>query len=646
MSKDERKIGRHHLAFYRGWLQGLDLAVVADQYLEIGLDLRLAKSTHRWLQDAISQAALRHGRHGEARLLRTSLHHVVGKSEASAPANPKEPKEPPSIDDFREEEDPDGFFSEAELMRLYIEAFPQVIDKRAQRRRNLIDRQLAALKWVESLITTEPVLDDWVTAWFNKTIADRFLVAHIYTLADLRDRMRAKGFRWWKDVPRLGAKGAERIVAWFQGYEETLGSVPLKALKPLRQQNAVELFKHHEIASSTAIVPRERLELSTVLSGEIGKNRDPNGAQIAARNDIEAIDAWIAAKAGSPHTARAYRKEGERMLLWSVRERGKSLADVTVDDCIAYRNWLGMLGRTDDQEWPFNVPQDQWIGKRNTPRTDEAWRPFDGSLSLASVKQSMVILRGMFLWLIQARYFVYNPWDVVNKKPATRIDDTRDVELTRVLSEMQWQFFVEHVAGMEEGPEKARLVFILVFAYSTGMRLSELVDAKVGMLYSMPFSRRLGQRWMLKVQGKGDKLRPSPMSEDVMAALEAYLSSRGLPSSPSENSSETPLIAQLKANSHLSSSALYKLLRGAFSSAADALREEGHPEDAKQMIKASTHWIRHSRGSHLALAGMAPSLIQQLLGHASLNTTSIYLRSSEETLYLALDEMEKKPSSD
>ena len=83
MAKDERKIGRHHLAFYRGWLQGIELAVLAEQYLEDGLDLRLAKSTHRWLQDALSQAALRHGRRGEARLLRTSLRHIVGASNAA-----------------------------------------------------------------------------------------------------------------------------------------------------------------------------------------------------------------------------------------------------------------------------------------------------------------------------------------------------------------------------------------------------------------------------------------------------------------------------------------------------------------------------------------------------------------------------------
>jgi len=45
-----RKIGRHHLAFYRGWLQGLDLKVAADRYLESGLDQRIARSTLAWIQ--------------------------------------------------------------------------------------------------------------------------------------------------------------------------------------------------------------------------------------------------------------------------------------------------------------------------------------------------------------------------------------------------------------------------------------------------------------------------------------------------------------------------------------------------------------------------------------------------------------------
>ena len=147
---------------------------------------------------------------------------------------------------------------------------------------------------------------------------------------------------------------------------------------------------------------------------------------------------------------------------------------------------------------------------------------------------------------------------------------------------------------------------------------------------------------MLKVLGKGDKVRVVPMSDDVMSALFAYLRTRGLVGAISDIDGATPLIAKLSANERLSASALYKILRTLFLQAADALRAQGLEEDALQMQKASTHWIRHSRGSHLGLAGVAPSLIQQLLGHSSLATTGIYTQSNEESLYLALAAMDKK----
>jgi site-specific recombinase XerD len=150
---------------------------------------------------------------------------------------------------------------------------------------------------------------------------------------------------------------------------------------------------------------------------------------------------------------------------------------------------------------------------------------------------------------------------------------------------------------------------------------------------------------MLKVLGKGDKVRVVPMSDEVMASLLAYLRSRGLVGSLADIDGATPLVAKLSANERLSESALYKILRTLFLQAADALRAQGLLEDATQMQKASTHWIRHSRGSHLGLAGVAPSLIQQLLGHSSLATTGIYTQSNEESLYLALAAMDKKTAN-
>lgn len=564
---------------------------------------------------------------------------------------------PPSIDEFREENDPDGFYSEAELIQLYVEAFPQLIDKRTQRRRRLIDKQLEALRWIENLVTTVPVPDDWVVAWFHKKVADRLLIARIYTMRDLLERMRSKGYRWWVDVPRLGEKGAARIVTWLQGYQDSLGPVPIQATMPPRKIQARALVQVRRAGHGVA--PMECLDILSIVSNSGELNVRDHQSLIQARDDREAILQWIDAKAGSPHTARSYRKEGERFLLWSLLERGKSFEQLTVDDCVAYRNWLGMLGRTAADEWPFKMAQTDWMGRRNTPRSDASWRPFDGPLSLHSVKQSLVILRGLFLWLVQVRYLAFNAWDVVNKKPRRAVrseqefpegdsvqkDDIGDVELSRVLTPSQWSFVLEYVAHMPASAARDRFSFLLLFAYSTGLRLSELVDARVGRLYSKPLPGQLGQRWMLKVLGKGDKVRVVPMSHEVMAALLAYLHSRGLVGSLADIDGATPLVAKLSANERLSESALYKILRTLFLQAADALRAQGLEEDAQQMQKASTHWIRHSRGSHLGLAGVAPSLIQQLLGHSSLATTGIYTQSNEESLYLALAAMDKKSAN-
>lgn len=636
MAADERKVGRHHLAFYRGWVQGMDLAVVSAKYLEIGLDLRLARSTHAWLRDTLSQAALRQGRRGEARLLRMSLRHVLQSQDGNQPATSTNP----TLEQFREEHDPDDFYSEDELIAIYAQAFPQVVDRRASRRHRLIERQLAALRWVEELIATKPVPGDWVTAWFDKTVADRFLIARIYTLEDLQERIQAKGFRWWADVPRMGAKGAARIIAWLQGYEDSLGKVPLQALKPQRKQNALQLIAQRP--QTMAIVPMEVLAVPHALSGVQGSNRNHTVQRIKAQTDLEAIAEWISSRSGSPNTARAYRKEAERLLLWAIMERGKALADLDVDDCTKYRDWLSMLGRTVADQWPFQLPQERWIGRRNIPRTDEAWRPFDGKLSLPSVRQALVIVSSLFQWLVGVQYFAFNPWTAVNTKPASRTGDKPPaLELTRVLSESQWEFLQTHVESMPPSSGRDRTRFVLAFAYSTGMRLSELVGSTVEMLYSRPLRGQLGQRWMLNVLGKGGKWRAVPMSDGVMASLSTYLASRNLSSNPMDNPPSTPLIAALNGKSPVTDSLLYKSLRKVFMSAAQAMRDEGHTHEAGQIARASTHWLRHSRGSHLGLAGVAPSVIQQLLGHASLATTSIYTRNDDERLWKELSEFDK-----
>lgn len=41
----ERKFGRHHIAFFRAILLGIEMSKMSDRHLETGLDLRRAKAT-------------------------------------------------------------------------------------------------------------------------------------------------------------------------------------------------------------------------------------------------------------------------------------------------------------------------------------------------------------------------------------------------------------------------------------------------------------------------------------------------------------------------------------------------------------------------------------------------------------------------
>lgn len=97
----ERKIGRHHIAFFRAILLGMDMGEMPDRYLETRMDLRRAKTTLIWIQDTLRQAALRHGKHRDAHLLRMR----VAASSSTIESAPI-----PSLDEYRAEFDPDGFF--------------------------------------------------------------------------------------------------------------------------------------------------------------------------------------------------------------------------------------------------------------------------------------------------------------------------------------------------------------------------------------------------------------------------------------------------------------------------------------------------------------------------------------------------------
>lgn len=377
--------------------------------------------------------------------------------------------------------------------------------------------------------------------------------------------------------------------------------------------------------------PIDTLVVPPELDGSLGKNRARNGiAQIAASNDLDAIRVWLARFIDTKTTFDNYRKEAERLLLWSVLQLGRPLSSLTHEDLLMYQHFLA-----DPQ------PAAQWSasGGRKHPRGDPRWRPFYGPLSPASRRQAMVILNVMFAWLVQAGYLAGNPLSLSRQ----RAHRTKP-RITRYLSPELWLEVKAFIQAMPAETERerehhARVRWLFTLLYLGGLRITEVSTNAMGRF----FRRRDANgedRWWLEVLGKGGKERLVPATAEMTAELAAYRLRHGLPALPSPGEN-TPLVLPIgRSQKPLTRAALHQIIKQVFSGAADALRERGdeYAQRADQLEQASAHWLRHSAGSHMADQAIDLRLVRDNLGHASLTTTSQYLHVDDDRRHKETDE--------
>ncbi|QFG27468.1 tyrosine recombinase XerC [Actinomadura sp. WMMB 499] len=159
-----------------------------------------------------------------------------------------------------------------------------------------------------------------------------------------------------------------------------------------------------------------------------------------------------------------------------------------------------------------------------------------------------------------------------------------------------------------EGPLGLRDMAVLELLYATGVRISELCGLDVDDLDT-------GRR-TVRVVGKGRRERTVPMGEPAARAVEDWLRA-GRPALADEHSG----------------SALFLGARG----------RRLHPTSARRLVHAriaevggipdmAPHGLRHSAASHLLEGGADLRSVQEILGHASLQTTQLYTHVSTERL--------------
>lgn len=622
MKPAARRLTRQHFALYRGWLEGAAIEGLHSAYGEAGSDVRLTRRLITTMRDALAVAARRARDIEAAHLLRLKpgsipLVELHGRDDV------------PTLEDYRAQVDPDGVYGEAELIELYRGDFPPppspTLDRKIARNARLRARQAAALERMERALVQDPAPEHPLDGWFEPAVAARLAAAGLTTLADLLALIQRRRQRWYTAVPRLGPKGAQRITDWLDLHAHSLHCI----LSPLATTPRRQLAVGHPVltrpAVSADVAPLESLRVPPELDGSQGLNRAPVPAhQAELATDLDAVNAWIAIRGErSAHTARAYRREAERLLLWAIIVRRKPLSSLNTLDCREYIN--GFLAEP--------RPAERWIGNGKAERFDPAWRPFAKKLPPASRETARKILSAMCSWLVEEHYLLVNPFHGLQK-----VDSAKPlVDVTgRTLTHAQWRFVLQTVCRVSFTPAQQRDYFALLFAYATGLRRAELASATAGALSRKALDAALGDAWTLTVMGKGRRERRVPMPPRLIDELAVCLQLRAVPCTLDTAPAATPLIAHLKTGKPLTPDALARLYKAIFKRAADALAPT-YPGAAADLKRASTHWLRHTHANHALDAGGDLRDVQTGLGHASLGTTTLYTKGDAVRQYRAVE---------
>lgn len=293
----------------------------------------------------------------------------------------------------------------------------------------------------------------------------------------------------------------------------------------------------------------------------------------------EFIDYIKKVKNYSKHTIISYNTDlkqfGEFLIEFYNKEDGleKLKIDLSDVDLFLIKNYLVYLY------------EQQKIEIKKTPK-----------YSKKSVSRKISTLKSFFKYLYKRKYIDRNPTSgiLLPKLPK---------RLPAYLSFQEIEKLLEEKDGINlRILDKA----VLELFYSTGIRLSELINLK---LSDVDLSKRL-----IKVRGKGAKERIVPFGKKAETAIRNYLQIREI-----SNVKELDVLFVDNKGNKLYPMKIYRMVKKDLSKVTD-------------LKKKSPHILRHTFATHLLDKGADIRAIKELLGHENLSTTQIYTSVTLERL--------------
>jgi site-specific recombinase XerD len=170
-----------------------------------------------------------------------------------------------------------------------------------------------------------------------------------------------------------------------------------------------------------------------------------------------------------------------------------------------------------------------------------------------------------------------------------------------------------------------RDLVLLSVMYSSGARAQEICDLTV-----KDVTHDEKGNAILTVTGKGQKSRRVKITADSTELLDKYIKTRKISSRLEAH------IFPSQRNEYLSVAAIEEI----FKKYTNRAKAE-HPELFCHG-PYTPHVMRHTTATHLIEAGVPLAIVKNILGHASIQTTQIYLDISQETVDRSMEEWNKK----
>jgi len=177
--------------------------------------------------------------------------------------------------------------------------------------------------------------------------------------------------------------------------------------------------------------------------------------------------------------------------------------------------------------------------------------------------------------------------------------DIGDIRIPRRERKMPSVLTKDEIKLLIDSARNKKSKLIIKFLYSTGLRVSELVNLKKE---SLEPKEKIG--WVRKGKGKKDRLFILP--EKLIPELQVLME-------------KNPIYIFSNSENPLSVRTIQKIIATS--------RKKSNIQK-----KVSPHTLRHSFATHLLENGTDIRKIQELLGHSNLQTTQIYTHVSTEEL--------------